>query len=142
LDISGSTVTFRAGNIPVAGQDVWAYYLPAGLLTAPPTAKAGSIEVLSSGGGTVVEILRKLKVGVGMTVTPNPMDPTEAELGFPGAVTDLANIAVDIQPDGPGTHSVGAVARPWKDVFLKDKTTNDVYRLEIDNGILQAVLEV
>lgn len=142
LDIAGSTVTFRAGNIPEVGQDVWAYYLPAGLLTAPPTAKAGSIEVLSSGGGTVVEALRKLKVGVGMTVTPNPLDPTEAELGFPGAVTDLANIAVDIQPDGAGSHSVGAVARPWKDVFLKDKSTNDVYRLEIDNGILQAVLEV
>jgi hypothetical protein len=64
-------------------------------------------------------------------------------LGVPpggGTSTDLTNIVVDIQPDTSGNHSVGTVTKPWKDIFLKDKTTAQVWRLEVDSGVLQAVL--
>lgn len=59
---------------------------------------------------------------------------------FGGGTIDLQNIPVDIKPSVSGGSSVGSDVKPWKDVFLKDKTTSDIWRLEIDNGVIQAVL--
>jgi len=57
-----------------------------------------------------------------------------------GGSTDLTSISVDIRPTVAGANSVGTVIKPWKDIFLKDKSTADVWRLEIDNGVIQAIL--
>lgn len=59
--------------------------------------------------------------------------------GGGGSSTDLTNISVDMQPVTSGSHSVGTLAKPWKDIYLKDKSTSDIWRLEVDGGILQAV---
>jgi hypothetical protein len=56
-----------------------------------------------------------------------------------GGSLDLTNIAADIQPDTNANHSLGTVTKAWKDIYLKDKITSQVWRLEVASGILQAV---
>lgn len=46
----------------------------------------------------------------------------------------LTAINVDIQPSVSGGQSVGTITKPWASLFLKDKTTAQVWELEVDNG--------
>lgn len=59
-----------------------------------------------------------------------------------GGGTDLTNIAVDLQPTNNGFVFVGSGVKGFKGLFLKDTLSNDVYRIEIVNGVVQAVLVV
>jgi hypothetical protein len=56
-----------------------------------------------------------------------------------GGGTDLTNIAVDMQPVSNGFVSVGSIAKGFKDIYVKDKLSNQVYRLEISNGTFQII---
>lgn len=56
-----------------------------------------------------------------------------------GGGTDLTNIAVDAQPVSNGFVSVGSAAKGFKDIYLKDKLSGQVYRLEISSGTFQIV---
>lgn len=55
--------------------------------------------------------------------------------GGGGGGTDLTNIIVDVQPDTNGNHSIGTVTKAWKDIFLKDTSSAQVYKIEIVSGI-------
>lgn len=60
--------------------------------------------------------------------------------GGGGGSTDLENIDVNPQPDTNGARSLGIVTKAWKNVFLKDTVTSQVYRVEVISGVLQATL--
>lgn len=55
-----------------------------------------------------------------------------AAMAAPG--TDLTAITVDPKPSVAGNHSLGSANFPWKSLFIKDKSTSQVYELEIVNG--------
>lgn len=52
---------------------------------------------------------------------------------------DFVNIPVSLQPDTNGARNIGSVTRAWGALFLKDKTTAQVYELSIDNGVLVTI---
>jgi len=57
--------------------------------------------------------------------------------GGGGGATDLQNITVDLGFTTP--KQVGTLAKPAKSVFLKDKSNTDIWEIEVNAGILQAV---
>ena len=60
--------------------------------------------------------------------------------GGGGDATDLQNIEVDISPSGSGSQAVGTELKPWKFVYLSDVITDEVWRVEVHSGTLQAAL--
>jgi hypothetical protein len=54
----------------------------------------------------------------------------------PGGGVDLENITVDVKPATSGANSIGAVTRGWKEIYLKDTASAQVYRLSITAGVL------
>jgi hypothetical protein len=54
----------------------------------------------------------------------------------PGA---LPNVAVNLEPI-LNTLTIGSVAKPWRSVFIKDKTSNQVYEMEVSGGLFQVTL--
>lgn len=53
-----------------------------------------------------------------------------------GGSVDLTNITQDIQPLNNGSKSVGTVTKGWKDMFLKDDSSAQVYRVYVSGGVL------
>lgn len=58
--------------------------------------------------------------------------------GGGGGGGDLTNITVDPQPQVAANKALGTVTKPWKSLFVKDKTTSQVWEIEVDSGVLQA----
>ena len=54
----------------------------------------------------------------------------------PGGGVDLTNITVDVQPSTNGSNAIGAVTKGWKELYLKDTASAQVYRLSITSGVL------
>jgi hypothetical protein len=81
-------------------------------------------------------------VGAGVaSVTNNGGGEVEVNItGGGGGTIDLSAVDQDIIPDANGSRSLGSVTKGWDGLYLTDKTTGDVYRLQIDNGFLSALL--
>lgn len=58
-----------------------------------------------------------------------------------GGSFDIANIVESPQPSPSfaGSLDIGSLTRPWSGIIVKDDTTNQVWRLSIDSGVIQAV---
>lgn len=54
----------------------------------------------------------------------------------PGGGVDLTNITVNPQPSVSGANSLGSVTKGWKELYLKDTASAQVYRLDITSGVL------
>lgn len=133
--ISGNVITFISGYQPQIGQQIEAYYWTTALTATPASGRAAPFDVYSDGsffesGVTRIDFTSNLNVANG--------GPGQVIVSATGG--DFANVDIDIQPDTDAAWSLGTETKSWKDIFLKDKTTGDKYRLEIDNGVLQAVL--
>jgi hypothetical protein len=55
-------------------------------------------------------------------------------------IPNLESIAVDIAPSANGGQSVGTETKAWAGLYLKDTANSSVYRIEVSNGVIQAVL--
>jgi len=54
-------------------------------------------------------------------------------------IGDFSNVAVNLEPI-LNTLTIGSVAKPWRSVFIKDKTSNQVYEMEVSGGLFQVTL--
>lgn len=82
-------------------------------------------------------------VGTGVaSVTDNGGGEVEVNIsgGGGGGAVDLSAVNQDIVPDTNGARSQGSVTKGWDAIYLTDKTTGEVYKLQIDNGFLSALL--
>jgi hypothetical protein len=70
---------------------------------------------------------------------PDPFNALANVVGGQGG-GDLSAFTTDIVPNTDGTKYVGSEDKGIKGVYLTDQTTGDKYRLEVDDGNLQAVL--
>jgi len=52
---------------------------------------------------------------------------------------DFSNVAVNLEPI-LNTLTIGTVSKPWQSVFIKDKTSNQVYEVEVVGGLFQVTL--
>lgn len=137
----GQTITFNAGSIPANGQDVYAYYLPSGLVTAPPSARSGAIEV-SLNNAQINLTTQYMDFGAGLSVANDPFNSKRVLITATGGggSGDLSAVAQDIIPDADSTRSIGAPTKGWQQIYLSDQSNTDVYRLEVISGVLQIVL--
>jgi hypothetical protein len=55
-------------------------------------------------------------------------------------IPNLENIAVNIAPSANGGQSIGTETKAWAGLYLKDTANSSVYRIEVSNGVIQAVL--
>lgn len=88
--------------------------------TAYDWHKASSTQIIFSYG---------LKLGALVSVR-------QERTGGGGGSTDLTNITQDIQPDVAGNRQIGTLGKPWKNLFLKDTGSAQVYRIDIQSGLL------
>lgn len=56
--------------------------------------------------------------------------------GGGGGSGDLSAVAQDIIPDISGLRSLGTAAKAWKNLYLQDQVTSEIYRVRIINGVL------
>jgi hypothetical protein len=57
-----------------------------------------------------------------------------------GGTIDLSAVDQNIIPDNNNTRYIGSTTKGWKSVFLSDIATGGVYQLQVNNGVLEAVL--
>lgn len=94
------------------------------------------ITVEDEGSTTVSSCVRMNFVGAGVTVTDQGLG--EATITVLGGGGNLGSVAEDIIPGTNNSRALGAPTLGWKELFLSDKATGEVYRVEIVNGIFQA----
>lgn len=56
-----------------------------------------------------------------------------------GGGSDLANITIDPRPSVNGGNSLGTDTKAWASLKVKDKASAQVWEIEVNNGVLQAV---
>lgn len=56
-----------------------------------------------------------------------------------GGGTDLQNITVHPQPSTNGGKALGTVTKAWEAVYLKDTASAQVWKLQVNGGVLEAI---
>lgn len=128
-NLTGDIITFGVGYLPQLGQSLEVISVSKGQFTTPPT----HLEVLNNLSSVLVNT-RRINFGTGLSVTQIGADEVTIN------AASLSGITGDVLPDTDGAYTVGSATLAWKSVFLKDAISGFHYRLEVSNGVLQAVL--
>jgi hypothetical protein len=137
--LSPNQISFYPSFIPQPGQDVYVYYPVTSLYAPSANGRATPLDVTDE--NILIESsVNRLEFGSNLVATQLSPGVVKIDSTGGGPGGDLQNISVDPTPDTDANHSLGTSVKRWKDLFLRDKTTGDTYRLEVDNGVLQAVL--
>lgn len=126
--IDGVNDTFVL-SFPPAADDAVLIFVDSLFVTSSKWSLNNGDEIVFNA-GSIPQLGQDIEVYYVPLVSPPPPPPG----------SDLTNIEVNIQPDIDGSRSIGTAAKRWKEIFLRDQTTGDTYRLEVDNGVFQVVL--
>jgi hypothetical protein len=77
--------------------------------------------------------------GTGVTLVSAGPDEVNVVITAGSGGVDLGNITTDIVPATDNTRVLGSALKGFKAMYLVDDVTGLKYRVEVNNGIFQAV---